>query len=119
MQNSNQQNDQYDQDQIANQEQTIQEYEDGLTEEERAAIERERKEQAKRRIKARQQFRSPWFFLGVIFLLFIVIYPRCSYKDNLQKEYDRKAQNQAELQKKQQPQQREISEEQQGMVPKF
>ena len=110
MQNSNQQDDQYDQDQID------QEYDDSLTDEQR---EQERKAQIQRRIKARNQFRSPWFILGIIAILFVVIYPRCTYKDNVMKDMERKAQEQAELQKNQPKQNDQISDEQQGMVPKF
>ncbi|MCP0917801.1 hypothetical protein MUB04_14795 [Acinetobacter indicus] len=81
--------------------------------------EQQRKEQIRRRIKARNQFRSPWFALGVVFILFIMIYPRCTYKDNVRKEMERKAQNQAEIQKNPPLQHRQTSEEEQGMVPKF
>ncbi len=110
MKNSNQQDDQYDQNQID------QEYDDGLTDEEQ---EQERKAQIQRRIKARKQFRSPWFMLGIVAILFIVIYPRCSYKDNVRKDLERKVQNQSEIQKNQLQQKEQISNEQQGMVPKF
>lgn len=110
MQNSKQKDHHYENDQIDP------ENEDELIEEE---LEQERKAQIQRRIKARQQFRSPWFILGIIAILFIVIYPRCSYKENIRKNIERSAQNQTEIQKNKPQQREQVSEEQQGMVPKF
>lgn len=109
MQDSKKQDDHYNQDQITSEE-------DDLTEEE---LEQERKDQIQRRIKARQQFRSPWFILGIIAIVFVVVYPRCSYKENIRKDIDRQTQNQAEMKQKHPQQTEQISNEQQGMVPKF
>lgn len=109
MQKNKQQDDQYDQEQLEQHEQL----------EQLEQLEQERKAQIQRRIKARNQFRSPWFILGMIAILFVVIYPRCTYKANVMKDMERKAQEQAELQKNQPKQNDQISDEQQGMVPKF
>lgn len=46
-------------------------------------------ETRKRRRKARQQFRSPWFFIGLALLAFIIIFPRCTYRDNYKKHVER------------------------------
>lgn len=80
--------------------------------------EEEHKELLRRRNKARKQFRSPLFIIGVIALLALLIVPRCMFEDNVRKNMERRAQ-QSEQGSKQNQQQQDLNEEESGMVPKF
>jgi adenylylsulfate kinase-like enzyme len=80
--------------------------------------EEERKEIMRRRAKARKQFKSPLFILGIAVLAIILIVPRCTYKENVRKNLERRAQ-QSEQGVKMNTEQGKISEEEAGMVPKF
>lgn len=80
--------------------------------------EEERKEIMRRKNKARKQFRSPLFIIGIIMLLVMLIVPRCMYKENVRKNMERQAQT-SEQKVKQIPQNQILTEEELRMVPKF
>lgn len=77
----------------------------------------EREDFIRRRANARKQFKSPWFIMGLILILVVLIVPRCMYKDNVRKNIEREL-NQNEKSNKN-FNQKNIGEEEAGMVPKF